>query len=141
MFGHIQQADTSIESKRLPEAMFTTNTRSRSQDGKIGAPQQEQTALNSADSGSSYGQSAVTNRIGCAAQLDFDVVSQAVQAFHQLTFRQVGEIAAHQSGYLRLRNTHPATGLLLGQAQTANGAGNFDDQAGLYFELLCIGQA
>jgi hypothetical protein len=45
MFGHIQQADTSIESKRLPEAMFTTNTHSRSQDGKIGAPQQEQTSL------------------------------------------------------------------------------------------------
>jgi len=82
----------------------------------------------------------VSNRLGRAPDLDLDVIAKAVQALHQLALGKVGEIAAHQAGNFGLRQTHPVAGFLLGQAKTPDCASDFDDQAGLDFELFGIGQ-
>ena len=70
-------------------------------------------------------QSPASNRIGGRAQLDFNVVSEPVQALHQLALRQVGEIAAHRAGYLGLRNPHPPARFLLAQPHRPQGAQSF----------------
>jgi len=51
---------------------------------------------------SGHRQGSVTYRLDGRTQLDFDVVPEAIQAFHQLAFRKVGEISAHEPGDLRL---------------------------------------
>jgi hypothetical protein len=89
---------------------------------------------------SRYGKSSAPHGIGGGAQLDFNVVPEAVQALHQLLFREVREIAAHKAGNLGLRNPHSASRFLLCQAQTAHRARDFDDQAGLDLELFGISQ-
>jgi len=45
--------------------------------------------------------------------LDFDVVAEPIQAIHQLPLRQIGEVAAHDVGHLRLGDAHAFGRLLL----------------------------
>ena len=86
------------------------------------------------------GQTPPANGIGSGSQLDFDVIAEAVQALHQLAFREIGKIAAHQARDLGMRNPHPASGFRLGQPQTPHRASDFNCQAGLDFELLGVRQ-
>src|SRR5574337_168867 len=72
--------------------------------------------------------------------LDFDVVSQAVQALHQLAFGQIGEVAAQQAGNLRLRDTHAPGSLFLSQVEATHGPCDLDGQAGLDPEFVGVRQ-
>ena len=90
---------------------------------------------------SCYGQGSAANGLSRGDQLDFDVVAQAVQTLHQLLFREVGEIAAHEAGDLGLWDAHAAASFLLSEAKTVHGARDFDDQAGFDFELFGVRQA
>ena len=71
-------------------------------------------------------QTPVSDGISGGSQLDFNVVTEAVQALHQLAFGKIGKIPAQQAGDLGLRNPHAAAGFFLRQFQTPHRAGNLD---------------
>lgn len=54
----------------------------------------------------------MSNLVGRWLHLDFDVITEIVQAMHQFALGQVGKIAGHHSRRLRLRDGH-ALGRLL----------------------------
>jgi hypothetical protein len=65
-------------------------------------------------------------RLGRGLHLDLDVVPEPAQTIHQLAFGQVGEVAAQQGRYLRLRNAHSAAGFFLREAELARSSGDLD---------------
>ena len=67
---------------------------------------------------------------------DLDVVAQPIQAVHQLSFRQVGEVAFQHGRHLGLGNAHSLGGGLLRQAKLAHGLGDLDDQAGFDLQFV-----
>ena len=70
------------------------------------------------------------HRLSRRPDLDFNVVAQSVQTVPQLALGQIGEVAPQHGRPLGLGDAHRARGL-----------GDLDDQAGLDFELVGIGQA
>jgi hypothetical protein len=55
-------------------------------------------------------------------EFDFDVIAEAVEPLHELTFGEVGEIAAQEVGVLRLGKAHAAASFFLSDGEAANGA-------------------
>ena len=74
-----------------------------------------------------YCQRQMSEGLGRWSHLDLDVVAEAVQAVHQLAFRQVCKIAAHHVGYLRLSEPHAFRGYLLSQLKATYGLPDFND--------------
>jgi hypothetical protein len=81
------------------------------------------------------------NRCRSRLQLDFDVVTQPIQAIHQLALGEIGEITPHHGRDLGLGKPHALRRLFLGQAKLAHGPRDFDDQSGLDLQLVGVRQA
>ncbi len=60
---------------------------------------------------SSHIQRQTSDWLGRELHLDFNIVSKAVQARHQLALGQVGEVAAQHRRHFGLGNAHPSAGL------------------------------
>src|SRR5208282_4347032 len=83
----------------------------------------------------------MTDRLARRLHLDFNIVTKAVQARHQLALGQVCEVAAQHGRDLGLGYAHATAGLLLRQIEPAQRAGDLDRQSGLDLELFGAGQA
>lgn len=81
-------------------------------------------------------QSAMPNGLLCGLQFDFDVVAKAVKALHELALREVGEVAAHQAGYLCLRDADAPRCFLLGETEAADGSRDLNRQTGFDLQLF-----
>ena len=83
----------------------------------------------------------MSKRLNSGLDPDFDVVAEPVQAVHQLSFGQIGEVAAQHVRHLRLCDAHPTGRLVLGQAEFAHGLDDLDHEAGFDLEFVGTGQA
>jgi hypothetical protein len=87
------------------------------------------------------GEHQMPDRIGGGPHHDFNVVAKPIKAIHQFAFGQIGEVATHHAGDLRLGDPHAFCGFLLSQPLPANSLSDLDHQSSLDLELVGIGQA
>lgn len=81
---------------------------------------------------------ALANSFSRRLQLDLDVVPKAIKTLHHLALGEIGKIAAHEAGNLRLRDAHLLASFLLGEAETPDRARDLDCEAGLDLQLVGV---